>query len=117
MQIALTVVTQRLAVPEKQRNAEKQYFTPFYQYFWAEIEYFWAFFEYFWAFFEYFWAFLLKKRKGLKILFFYKLLISALSSFSEMIISEYGIGHSHSFENDLGEQVKSVSGENLPEQI
>ena len=64
--------------------------------------------------FRLFWS---KKRKGLKIPFFYKFLISAWSSFSEMIISEYGIGHSHSFENDLGEQVKSVSGENLPEQI
>ena len=83
----------------------------------ALFEYFWAEIEYFTGYFEYFWAFLLKKRKGLEIPFFYKLLISALSSFSEMIISEYGIGHSHSFENDLGEQVKSASGENLPEQI
>ena len=62
-------------------------------------------------------GFFAQKRKGLKILFFYKVLISAWSSFSEMIISEYGVGHNHSFENDLGEQVKSVSGENLPEQI
>jgi len=54
LQIALTVIAQRLTATVKQRNIKKQYFTPFYQYFWADFEYFRAFFEYFRAFFEYF---------------------------------------------------------------
>ena len=60
MRIASTVVTQRLAAPVKQRNAEKQYFTPFYQYFMALFEYFGAEIEYFTGDFEYFWVFFKK---------------------------------------------------------
>nr|DAF42649.1 MAG TPA: hypothetical protein [Siphoviridae sp. ctHip2] len=54
MQIALTVLAQRLTAAVKWRNVKKQYFTLFYQYFMALFEYFGAEIEYFTGDFEYF---------------------------------------------------------------